>query len=90
MPSLRDSHSFPTLTRHFRAGLSHTAAVRLDLRRFGCAVFFGILFSPALSAKARDQGFENRGEKEDKYKIGCGATGRVILFQFRHGSSQVG
>ena len=30
MPSLRDSLSLSASTRHFRAGLSHTAASRLE------------------------------------------------------------
>jgi len=38
MPSLRDSHIFLILTRHFRAGLSHAAAARLDLSRVTFAV----------------------------------------------------
>jgi len=41
---LRDSRTFPTLARHFRAGLSHAAAARLDLGRFWCAVLLGIYF----------------------------------------------
>jgi len=35
VPSLRDSHNFPILTRHFRAGLSNAAAARLDTEGFG-------------------------------------------------------
>jgi len=32
--ALWDSPTFPTFTRHFRAGLSHAAAARLEFGRF--------------------------------------------------------
>src|SRR5208283_27247 len=33
VPSLRDSRAWPNLTRHYRAGLSHPAATRLERAR---------------------------------------------------------
>jgi len=39
---LRDSRTFPALTRHCRAGLSHSAAARLDRTGFWSTVFDGI------------------------------------------------
>jgi len=42
VPSLRDSHNFPILTPHFRAGLSNAAAARLDTGRVWATTLPGV------------------------------------------------
>ena len=50
VPSLRDSVDLDSLSRHFRARLSHAAASRLDLGRLGrlivCECLIAVCFYP--------------------------------------------
>ena len=57
MPSLRDSRAFPTFTRHFRAGLSHAAASRLEFGRLRSTALPEIQFSPTTKALKEKKGF---------------------------------
>src|ERR1700752_3350349 len=41
-----------------------------------------------LSAEAGQQGLDDRRDEEDKNKVCCDAAGRIIFFDFGHGSSQ--
>jgi hypothetical protein len=42
-------------------------------------------FAEDLSNQARDQSLDDGGDEKYKYKIGRGAAGKIVVFQFGHG-----